>query len=124
YSGMDIYHAYSQTQERYHAYLESELPITYQLIEQKTALQTIQKFLLSSAVLLIIFCAIYFSSDMLTKDRHYPSILQGLPIAWYRLINLKSLVAFGYSLFIISGLFAIALLILTLLNGLDRKSVV
>lgn len=115
--GMDINHAYSQTQERYLGYFESELPITYQLIEQKTALQTIQNFLLSSAVLLIIFCAIYFSSDMLTKDRHYPSVLQGLPIAWYRLINLKSLVAFGYSLFIISGLFAIALLIVTLLNG-------
>lgn len=114
---MDISHAYAQTQERYMEYLKSEVPITYQLIERKTALQVIQKFLLSPAVLLIVFCAIYFSSDILTKDRQYQSVLQGLPVSWYRLINVKSVVAFGYSLFILVALVAFATLLLTLMNG-------
>lgn len=115
--GMDISHTYTQAQERYLSYLNSDLTITYQMIEQKTALQTIQNFLLSSAVLLILFCAIYFSSDVHTKDRQYQSVLQGLPVSWYRLINLKSFVAFGYSLLILAGLFALAVITLTLLNG-------
>lgn len=114
---IDRNHLYKKTFLRYQGYLDEKLPITYEMIEQKTALQTIQTFLLGSFVLSIIFCAIYFSSDMLTKDRQNQTILQGLPISWYRLINLKSLVAFTYTIAILVGLMLLTVAVLTLQNG-------
>jgi hypothetical protein len=115
--GKDINHLYNQTLLRYQGYLQEQLPITYQLIEQKTALQTVQNFLLSSGALLLIFCAIYFSSDMLSKDRRNQSILQGIPVPWYRLINLKTLATFLYTIAVLAGLTLVAVTILTFLNG-------
>lgn len=115
--GKDTIHLYNQTILRYQGYLEEKLPITYKIIEQKTALQTIQNFLLSSSVLAILFCAIYFSSDMLAKDRQNRTILQGLPISWYRLINLKTFVSFTYTTVILAGLLLISVTVLTILYG-------
>lgn len=115
--GKDIKHLYNQTLLRYQGYLHEQLPITYQLIEQKTALQTVQNFLLSSGVFILIFCAVYFSSDMLSKDRRNQSILQGIPVPWYRLINLKTLVTFLYTIAVLVGLTLVAVTTLTLQNG-------
>lgn len=115
--GKDINHLYNQTLLRYQGYLHEQLPITYQLIEQKTALQTVQNFLLSSGVFILIFCAVYFSSDMLSKDRRNQSILQGIPVPWYRLINLKTLVTFLYTIAVLVGLTLVAVTTLTLQNG-------
>lgn len=115
--GKDINHLYNQTILRYQGYLHEQIPITYKLIEQKTALQTIQTFLFSSSVLFLLFCAIYFSSDMLTKDRQNQTVLQGLPVPWYRLINLKTWVSFLYTLAVIICLLAVTVLILTIQNG-------
>ena len=114
---IDKNHLYKKTFMRYQGYLDEKLPITYEMIEQKTALQTLQTFLLGSFVLSIIFCAIYFSSDMLTKDKQNQTILQGLPISWYRLINVKSLVAFTYTIVILVGLLLLTVAVLTLQNG-------
>src|SRR5690606_37124924 len=102
---------------RYQRYLAEELPVTYEMIEQKTALQTIQNFLLGTAVLGIIFVAIYFTSDMLTRDRQNKTVLQGLPIGWYRLITIKSFVSFSYTIIILAALLVIASIVLTILNG-------
>ncbi|MFO1442413.1 hypothetical protein KDN24_04070 [Bacillus sp. Bva_UNVM-123] len=114
---LDYSHVNTKTFLRYEGYLNEKLPITYEMIEQKTALQTLQNFILGSFVLAIIFCAIYFSSDMLSKDKQNQTILQGLPISWYRLINLKSLVAFTYTMAILVGLLLLTVGVLTLLNG-------
>lgn len=113
----DYQFAFNQTTLRYQGYLEEELPVTYEMIEQKTALQTIQNILLGTAVLGIIFVAIYFSSDMLTRDRQNKTVLQGLPIGWYRLINIKSFVSFSYTIIILAALLVIASIVLTILNG-------
>lgn len=115
--GKDTIHLYDQTILRYQGYLDEKLPITYKMLEQKTALQTIQNFLLSSSVLAILFCAIYFSSDMLVKDRQNRTILQGLPISWYRLINLKTFVLFTYTTVTLAGFLLITVIVLTILNG-------
>lgn len=121
--GKDTTHLYNQTILRYQGYLDEKLPITDKLIEQKTALQTVQNFLLSSSVIVILFSAIYFSCDMLTKDRQNQTILQGLPVSWYRLINLKTGVSFLYTLAVLVGLFAVSVLILTLQNGFGSFSI-
>ncbi|WP_330949276.1 hypothetical protein [Virgibacillus sp. MG-45] len=120
--GKDINHRFNQTIIRYEGYLTENHPITYKVIEQKTALQTVKQFLVSSAVLIVLFCAIYFSSDMLTKDRKNQSIMQGLPISWYRRINLKTTVAFFYTLLVLTGLLFLSIIVLTIQNGFGSFS--
>ncbi|SES61741.1 hypothetical protein SAMN05216389_10128 [Oceanobacillus limi] len=103
---------------RYQGYLDADVPITYEMIEQKTALQTIQNFLIGTTAFMVLFCAIYFSSDMISKDRQHRSVLQGAPIGWYRVINIKSFVAFMYTLLVLIGIFVLALAIISIQNGL------
>ncbi|WP_339215815.1 ABC transporter permease subunit [Ornithinibacillus sp. FSL M8-0202] len=117
YPGLDDSRNYSLTDLRYQGYLDANIPITYEMIEQKTALQTITNFLLGTTAFIVLFCAIYFSSDMLAKDRQHRTILQGLPIGWYRLINVKSAVAFGYTLLILFGLLLLAAVIISIQSG-------
>jgi len=103
YPGKDRSHLYNQTMMRYEDYLTNDYPITYALMYEKTGLQALQKFLQTNGVLFLLFCAIFFSSDMLSRDRKNRSVLQGVPISWYRQLNLKSLSTFFYSLLIIIG---------------------
>lgn len=102
---------------RYQGYLDANVPITYEMIEQKTALQTLVNFLLGTSAAIVLFCAIYFSSDVVAKDRQHRTLLQGMPIGWYRLINIKSFVAFLYTFLILIGLLAITILIISIQNG-------
>ena len=92
--GKDRTHLYYQTLLSYQVYLNGDIPISYAMIEQKTALQTFRNIFLGSATYLLIFCAIYFSSDVLVRDRQNRTILQGLPLSWYRGLNIKTLGAF------------------------------
>ncbi|WP_042148872.1 hypothetical protein [Paucisalibacillus sp. EB02] len=117
YPGLDQGRNASITNLRYQGYLDANIPVTYEMIEQKTALQTIVNFLLGTTAFMVLFCAIYFSSDMLSKDRQHRTILQGLPIGWYRLINVKSMVAFFYTLLILFGLLLLAVIIISIQNG-------
>lgn len=94
---------------RYTAYLDSGIPLTFEMLEQKTAVQTLVNFIHGTTSAFFIFCAIFFSCDILTRDRLHRSILQGLPIGWYRLINLKTLTALFYTFIVI--LFLILLMI-------------
>jgi len=103
YPGKDRSHLYNQTMMRYEDYLTKDHPITYGLIYEKTGLQALQKFLQTNGVLFILFCAIFFSADMLSRDRKNRSVLQGVPLSWYRQLNLKSLSSFFYSLLVIVG---------------------
>ncbi|MCT1901618.1 hypothetical protein [Oceanobacillus sojae] len=105
------------TRLRYLGYLDAGVPITYEMIEQKTALQTVVKFILDTTAAIVLFCAIYFSSDMITKNKEHRSALQGIPIGWYRLINVKSFVSFMYTLFILFGLFLLVMLLISIQNG-------
>lgn len=117
YPGIDASRNYNLKNLRYQGYLNANIPITYEMIEQKTALQTITNFLLGTTAFIVLFCAIYFSSDMLAKDRQHRTILQGLPIGWYRLINVKSTVAFGYTLLVLFGLLLLATVIISIQSG-------
>lgn len=115
--GKDRQHLFDQTTLRYESYLTGSLPISYEMIEQKTALQTVQNLLLGPMTYLFIFCAIYFSSDVLIRDRRNRTILQGMPLSWYRLINLKTLTAFLYTILVLSALVLAGMTILTIRNG-------
>src|SRR5690625_6708664 len=82
------------------------------MIEGKTALQTMVTIFLSFGPFLILFTAIYFSNDILVRDRKQTTTVQGLPVSWYRYLNTKSVVAFSYTVVVL-----IALMTLT-----NRKS--
>lgn len=121
--GKDTQHLFHQTILRYQGYLDEQLPITYELLEQKTALQTIQNFFMGSSVLAVLLSAIYFSCDMLTKDRQNRTILQGLPISWYRFINIKSLVAFIYTFGVLFFLLILTLVVFSIQNGFGHFNI-
>lgn len=97
--------------------LEANIPVSYEMIEEKTALQATKNLMMTIAPYIIIFLAIYFSNDILVRDRKQTSTLQGLPVSWYQLINGKSIVAFFYTLFVLFGLLVITVILLTFKNG-------
>ncbi|GEN82903.1 hypothetical protein SLU01_12150 [Sporosarcina luteola] len=115
--GKDRSHLYKQTMMRYEDYLTNDYPITYGLMYEKTGLQALQKFLQTNGILFILFCAIFFSSDILSRDRKNKSVLQGVPLSWYRQLNLKSLSAFFYSLLVIIGILIVGVIVMSLQFG-------
>ncbi|MDN4606890.1 hypothetical protein [Sporosarcina highlanderae] len=115
--GKDRAHLYQQTMMRYEDYLENDYPITYGLMYEKTGLQALQKFLQTNGILFILFCVIYFSSDILSRDRKYQTVLQGMPLSWYRQLNLKSLSTFLYSLLIIAVMLVVGVIVMSLQFG-------
>ncbi len=113
----DTMHLYHQTLLTYQGYLDQEIAVTGPMIEEKTFLQSVKNILLSSVTYLIIFMAIYFSSDLLTRDKQNQTLLQGLPVPWYQTLNTKSIAAFVYSLLILTGLTLLGLTIITIQFG-------
>lgn len=113
----DREHAYYQTMMKYEDYLNKDHPITFGLMYEKTGLQTLQNFLQNYGVYFLLFCVIYFSSDILSRDRKHQTVLQGLPLSWYRQLNLKSLSAFLYSMGFIISVIAVGMLVMTIQFG-------
>ena len=113
----DRKHAYYQTMMKYEDYLKKDHPITYGLMYEKTGLQTLQNFLQNYGIYFLLFCVIYFSSDILSRDRKHQAVLQGLPLSWYRQLNLKSLSAFLYSMAFIGSVIVVGVLLMTIQFG-------
>ncbi|MDN4607996.1 hypothetical protein [Sporosarcina highlanderae] len=113
----DREHAYHQTMMKYEDYLNKDHPITFGLMYEKTGLQTLQNFLQNYGVYFLLFCVIYFSSDILSRDRKHKAILQGMPLSWYRQLNLKSVSAFLYSMVFIIGVIVVGVLAMTIQFG-------
>ena len=115
--GKDREHLYYQTIMRYEDYLKKDYPITYGLMYEKTGLQALTKFIQGYGVYFLLFCAIYFSSDLLSRDRKYRTVLQGLPLSWYRQLNLKSFSAFVYSLIVVLATVVFGVFVMTIQFG-------
>ncbi|MFD1848537.1 hypothetical protein [Oceanobacillus bengalensis] len=109
----DVDHLYYQTLLRYQGYLEQEHRITLPIIEEKTAVQVLKNNILHYVTYFIVFCAIFFSSDVVIRDRHNRSIVQGFPFSWYSVLNIKSFVAFSYTMIILVLLAALGMIFLT-----------
>ncbi|MGN7410778.1 hypothetical protein [Sporosarcina sp. SAFN-010] len=101
YPGKDREHLYHQTMLRYEDYLMNDRRITEALLFEKTGIQSLQTFLHTYGFYFFLFCAVYFSSDILSRDRTHRTVLQGLPMSWYRQLNLKSLAVFSYTLLVL-----------------------
>ena len=68
-----------QMMMRYDSYLTSDLPVSNEIIEQKTALQVLSNLLLGPMTYLLLFSAIYFGSDVLVRDRKIKRFYKGYP---------------------------------------------
>src|SRR5699024_101767 len=122
YPGKDTEHKLTQTLMMYESYLKEGIPISGTMIEQKTVLQSFYHFTLSMGIFFLLFFGIYVSSDVLVKDRQHQTIIQGVPISWYRMINLKSAVSIVYTLFVMLILMVIAVITIGLQNGFGSFS--
>jgi len=117
YPAKDLDHYLNKKLRENEVLLQSEIPITYEMIEEKTVLQTMKNIFLSFGPFLLLFSAIYFSNDILIRDREQTSTVQGMPISWYQYINTKSIVAFAYTIFILLSLLTITVIVLTFSKG-------
>lgn len=97
--------------------LSSDVDITYEMIEEKSALQVMKNIFLSFGPFLLLFSAIYFSNDILVRDSKQTTTVHGLPISWYQYLNTKSIAAFSYTVIVTIFLFIITLTLLTIANG-------
>ncbi|MEC5424852.1 ABC transporter permease subunit [Virgibacillus sp. C22-A2] len=116
--GKDRSHHFHKTIMRYQSYLDMDAPISYAMIEQKTALQTLLNIVSSNVIYLILFCAIYFSSDIILRDKDNRTILQGLPLSWFRLMNIKTLAVYLYTVLVLLILIILGIIMISLQNGL------
>lgn len=115
--GKDATHLYYQTMLRFDDYLKNDYTVSYGMIHEKTGLQALQNIMLNYGMYLFLFCFIYSSSDILLRDRQHRTVLQGLPLSWYRLLNLKTLSVFLYSILVIMGLIILGVGVVSLQYG-------
>ncbi|MGB3260496.1 ABC transporter permease [Paenisporosarcina sp.] len=87
YATMDGHYAYLYSASRYKGYAEGNSKLSINVFEERTALQTLQRLLHSYLPFILIVSCIFFTVDIVLKDRRYPTLLQGLPLSdWKKLI--------------------------------------
>lgn len=112
----DGFYGYGYTTARFTDYAEGGHPLSYELFEERTALQTLQRLLNDFLPFVILISCILLTADIVLKDRRNPSLVKGFPIAdWKRMFG-KGIVAFAGSLVAILPLMA-GLIIIGLREG-------
>lgn len=79
---------------RYEAFEKAEYELSLNIFEQRTAFQTVERLLKGSLPIILIICVLLLTIDIVTKDRRHPSILKGFPVADWKKLFIKMLVAF------------------------------
>ena len=113
----DYTHLTNKVLLTYQGYLEDNFTISKSLVEEKTAIQTLFHLLLTPFTYFIVIIGIYLSCDMLVKDRQSRTVMQGLPVSWYQVVNTKTLVAFLYSTFITFALLILGVIFISISQG-------
>jgi len=112
----DGFYAYGYTASRYSHYSQGNHDLSYELFEERTALQTLQRLLNDFLPFVVLISCILLTADIVLKDRRNPSIVKGFPISdWKRMFG-KGFVAFVGSLVTVIPLSA-GLLIIGLREG-------
>ena len=109
----DGYYAYGYTSSRYEHYSQGERQLSYELFEERTALQTLQRLVNDFLPFVLLISCILLTADIVLKDRRNPSIVKGFPISDSKRMLGKGLVAVIGSLVALiplsAGLFIIGL---------------
>lgn len=77
----DGYYAYAYTASRFQDYSQVEHNLSYELFEERTALQTLQRLLNDFLPFVLLISCILLTADSVLKDRRNPSIVKGFPIS-------------------------------------------
>jgi len=94
YARMDGHYAYLYSASRYQGYSEGKSNLSIDVFEERTALQTVQRLLDSYLPLLLIASCIFFSADIVLRDRRNPTLLRGLPFSDWKKLMIKGAVSF------------------------------
>ncbi|KMK78151.1 hypothetical protein [Alkalihalobacillus pseudalcaliphilus] len=118
----DRNHIYYKTMIKNESLISSDFKITPALISEQTTVQALTNLFLGYLPFVLLFIVIFFSSDVVVRDRLNKTIIQGIPLSWYRVINIKSLVVFFYSLLIIVALALLAVMFISIQFGFGYLS--
>lgn len=89
----DGFYGYGYTASRFQDYTEGEYKLSYELFEERTAIQTLQRLLSDFLPFVILISSVVLTADIVLKDRRNPSLVKGFPLAdWKRMFG-KSIVA-------------------------------
>ena len=88
----EAYYAYLEQFQRYDAYKRVWYDLTIEILEQRTALQTLERLLKGPLSYIILIATLLLTIDIVTKDRRHPSILKGFPIADWKRLFVKAFV--------------------------------
>lgn len=111
YATEDGHYGYLYSASRYEGYAQGKSNLSIDVFDEKTALQTLQRLLHSYLPLVLIISCIFFTADIVLKDRRNPTVLQGFPLSDWRKVIVKGFVAFIGSLLAILPL-SVGLLII------------
>ncbi|MEG2708817.1 MAG: hypothetical protein RR968_06750 [Vagococcus sp.] len=92
YAQEEAIYARNGVRTRLAAYPETTKEVTLNMINEKTALQSLVRGSLSLFPLIFICLGIVFSMDAIAKDRRHKSLLKGLPISFGKRMLVKYLV--------------------------------
>lgn len=90
----DGHYGYGYTGSRFTGYVEGNSELSMELFEERTALQSLQRLLNDYLPIVLFISCIFLSVDIVLKDRRNPSLLKGFPIADWKKLCMKGLVAF------------------------------
>ena len=116
YATWDGHYAYLYSASRYEGYTEGGSDLSVNVFEERTALQTLQRLLHSYLPLILIVSCMFFTVDVVLKDRRNITLLQGLPLSDWRKLLVKGGVSLLGSLLAIIPL-SVGLFIIGAQNG-------
>ncbi|MFJ7828145.1 ABC transporter permease [Psychrobacillus sp. NPDC096623] len=90
----DGHYGYGYTGSRFSGYVGENPELSMELFEEKTALQTLQRLLNDYLPIVFFISCIFLSVDIVLKDRRNPSVLKGFPIADWKKLCVKGIIAF------------------------------
>ena len=103
-------YALGYTGERYIDYQASDVELSQSIIEERTVIQTILRYMQEALPAILIILAILFAVDIVPKDKRHPSIVHNVPVSPYKNSWAKSgvvLAAYTGTLFIGFLIFAV-----------------
>ena len=122
YAHADGHYGYSYTASRFSGYVKESAELSMELFEERTALQTLQRKLNDYLPMVLFISCIFLSVDIVLKDRRNPSVLKGFPIADWKKLLMKGLIAFLGSILTIIPL-CVSFIIIGLQNGFGDFSI-
>ena len=109
---------YRETAQRYNQYIQSGIEITPNILEERTALQTIYRLLNSSVIAIILIAVVViYANDIVTKDRKHLSITKSFPLSFSGKLWAKTFVVLTTAAATFLGLFLLVLFIVGMQSG-------